>query len=927
MTDGYKSGYNPSAYFDCKYYLEIYEDIAQHRLNPLLHYVKAGQREGRSPHRFSDTPDALVGFDAEGNLARPNRRMADGRRLTSVSYDRGHFWYSNDDVRNVATPLSGTPPMGPRRILVLAQDFAFRTEAARPISHYLNAMTAAGGHEFTSIEPVPDADAAIVRNEVETHDFVIVNGLEMFRRHAGLAELLIDTGPQKSAVYLCEDEGAFAAFQSEQPERYAAFAQMAPQLNFLCMFKGQERILEERFGATKARLVFSTFQMTDGLAASAAAVTLDPHAPLRIVSHASPSGGDPSLFQAVADLAAAQGLPWTFHLAGWDLAGEEPGDEGGAPSAVQFAGYLDPDQLRGFVAAADVFFPSPGRDALPVVCMEALAARKRIVAPAGTAIAGLIAPIGGCSTYQEREAGVALLALTAAVTGTLDASALAGTVDRLRLGTFVDALNAAIEQFTRSEGAPASPRPVPAAKAAVFVHLHDGARWMEAASHLRDLHPLAHDLRVTVAADLPVEKRAALTAKIQGAFPDAKVLDPGDHDGAVDPLVACLRDIRRADALPDIVLDIRLDATSDSEDARRSGPLLDDTATAPSNVNRILSLFADYPDIGMVLPQGTHDMPAGDTDQAGGAPADGVEAVQVPRPSLRGRVFWARARLLADALEQDVLSAGDPAGNDDTAVPAAVAVERTLVRAVHGAGKRVHDFDQTMPRPLSLLRGAEAGKDIYIIAAGASCDYINPSFFKDKCVIGINRVFIRYECDYVIFKEYAGPVNDQTLLQSAAVPIVAKWDSGNIRQGKRRINHRIFTDPRYHFFDHLENTREVVDLSVISPDSDKIVVSYSTITSAMHVAAYLGARNIILVGHDCGTLDGRGAFRGYYDDATIKISPWKDPDEYRLWLGQIEAQTVAVKERLEAVFGCNVVSLNPFVNFGLEGHVYERSQG
>ena len=90
------------------------------------------------------------------------------------------------------------------------------------------------------------------------------------------------------------------------------------------------------------------------------------------------------------------------------------------------------------------------------------------------------------------------------------------------------------------------------------------------------------------------------------------------------------------------------------------------------------------------------------------------------------------------------------------------------------------------------------------------------------------------------------------------------------------------------------------------------------LVSAMHVAAYMGARNILLCGHDCGSLDGELTFTGYYD------APLKDTMTYWRLLNRFGEQTMAVRDKLQEVYGCRVYSLNPFVNFALEGHVYRR---
>jgi hypothetical protein len=103
-----------------------------------------------------------------------------------------------------------------------------------------------------------------------------------------------------------------------------------------------------------------------------------------------------------------------------------------------------------------------------------------------------------------------------------------------------------------------------------------------------------------------------------------------------------------------------------------------------------------------------------------------------------------------------------------------------------------------------------------------------------------------------------------------------------------------------------------------------LVVSYSTITTAIHLAAYMGAKTIILVGHDCGTLDGNMNCKNYHTPQTLGIV-WKNPGQYANWVSQkIEGQTIQLKHMLKEKYGCSIYSLNPFINFNLEGHVYKK---
>jgi len=207
------------------------------------------------------------------------------------------------------------------------------------------------------------------------------------------------------------------------------------------------------------------------------------------------------------------------------------------------------------------------------------------------------------------------------------------------------------------------------------------------------------------------------------------------------------------------------------------------------------------------------------------------------------------------------------------------------------------------------LKDIYSGYDIYVVASGASAGFIDPSFFNNKLAIGVNEVWKRFaNMDYVVRKE--------SKWMSAAIAasrqfgfklIVSQHNCGTLKYEKN-------TGADY-YFEHLDNGLQDIDLSVVG--TDKIVVSYSTITSAIHVAAYMGAANIILVGHDCGTLDGNTNIAGYAEAL-------HGAQFYREFLKVIEPQTVALRDKLKEVYSCNVYSLNPFVNFGLEGHEYVR---
>lgn len=213
------------------------------------------------------------------------------------------------------------------------------------------------------------------------------------------------------------------------------------------------------------------------------------------------------------------------------------------------------------------------------------------------------------------------------------------------------------------------------------------------------------------------------------------------------------------------------------------------------------------------------------------------------------------------------------------------------------------------------LKDVHKDEDIYIIASGKSLDFYPDDFFDGKILIGVNQAYKKIDCDYLVRKETKF-LKDS--LKTGSIVIVSEYDSGNLNSGDHKLNTNKINHENLYYFQHLDNLHEKIDVSVFG--TDKIVVSYSTITSAIHIAAYMGAKNIILVGHDCGTINNEMTFKGYYD--SIQDTPWKNWDQYKTWLKFIENQTIIVKHEVKRHYNANVVSLLPFVSLNLENNIY-----
>jgi hypothetical protein len=194
---------------------------------------------------------------------------------------------------------------------------------------------------------------------------------------------------------------------------------------------------------------------------------------------------------------------------------------------------------------------------------------------------------------------------------------------------------------------------------------------------------------------------------------------------------------------------------------------------------------------------------------------------------------------------------------------------------------------------------------IYVFGSGATLNYLAPSFFDDKICVATNfcgSVFSLRR--YYVFSHYHADA---------------------VLEARREESIAVFTPHREHGTDaeFLVEVSKVVTFPTTTgrpgasfnpsgkdwPTLDNsLVIGSSGIHGAMHLAAYLGAKFIVLVGADCGTLGGAERVEGYVQGE----HPWE----------LYESHLRDMKQRLFEMYGCQVYSLNPFINYSLEGTQY-----
>ena len=210
--------------------------------------------------------------------------------------------------------------------------------------------------------------------------------------------------------------------------------------------------------------------------------------------------------------------------------------------------------------------------------------------------------------------------------------------------------------------------------------------------------------------------------------------------------------------------------------------------------------------------------------------------------------------------------------------------------------------------PFKYLKNKHKGEDVFVLGSAASMQHFDPAFFSGRVVVGVNHTFRQFPCRYVVGKEL-----ENLVVSQGTGLIVSRHPLGY----HKNPHTPPISDGRYYIFEHLNNKVNTIDWSVLG--TDKIIVGTTTLVSAMHIAAYMGARAIFLSGVDGGLLDGRLNYPTYFNQATTQ----KDKHWYRQFVTETLTQICQTRDKLFEVYGSRTYLLSPFLNFGLEGHHFQ----
>lgn len=215
---------------------------------------------------------------------------------------------------------------------------------------------------------------------------------------------------------------------------------------------------------------------------------------------------------------------------------------------------------------------------------------------------------------------------------------------------------------------------------------------------------------------------------------------------------------------------------------------------------------------------------------------------------------------------------------------------------------------------LSDLRGLREGETAWVLGSGGTLNHLDPAFFGDKLTVSTNLGPVKFEVqpDFV-FSHYHHISLEALELGCVVVTLAADTRTQQPWKGERPDRLVLVEQPSY------VGPSDRFDPNGLHRPDGTLVYGSSSIHGAMHLAAWLGAAHLVMVGADCGRLDGTSNLDGY-----PTLGGEGDTDRI---LSLYERDHRRMKAYLEAEYGVTVYSLNPFINLNLEGHRFVGPDG
>ena len=210
---------------------------------------------------------------------------------------------------------------------------------------------------------------------------------------------------------------------------------------------------------------------------------------------------------------------------------------------------------------------------------------------------------------------------------------------------------------------------------------------------------------------------------------------------------------------------------------------------------------------------------------------------------------------------------------------------------------------------LSDLRNKHFGQMVWVVASDATLDYFPENFWERRCVITINEPHV--PSWYCVSKNDAGDqyLQDRIDAHPKTQFVVSQHRYGNINHQRTNLQRAIV-------FPHRQNRVSLFDPAHDIPkDREMLLVSFSTLGSALHLAAYMGAHTCFVVGASGGEFGGKVYVGDYSQHATSSVA------------AQTSRQTQGICDELQRRYGTYFVTVLPWANMRLGGVTFTSEYG
>jgi hypothetical protein len=214
---------------------------------------------------------------------------------------------------------------------------------------------------------------------------------------------------------------------------------------------------------------------------------------------------------------------------------------------------------------------------------------------------------------------------------------------------------------------------------------------------------------------------------------------------------------------------------------------------------------------------------------------------------------------------------------------------------------------------LESIHDERRGETAWVLGSGGSTGYIDPDFFSDKWVISTNfsapmlgvKVWDAFSHYHKVTKKLA---------EQASMVVTLEKDTLSLMSWQGDVPDNVLFAPQA---DYNPPGSSWDPFRKHKPLANSLVYGSSSIHGAIHLAAHMGASHIVLLGADCGMLDGRNRF----DDYETGLRAMGYPEGHTPWK-LYDHHLQVLKRWIFDNYGVHIYSLNPFVNLNLEGHLF-----